>query len=109
LSDEEEFSVFDGGDFCDIYDDKGRYLYGIFRKENKLCRLGTWHQYIAEFPKASEGTAWHGYPVYPVQEPAPPNRKGDDAKPPREVFEKLEASGLISKQERKRLWKGRHA
>lgn len=107
LSDDEEFSVFDGGDFHDIYNESGRYLYGIFRKGKRLCELGTWHQFVAEFPKSNE--AWHGYPVYPVTEPAPPNRTGDDAKPSREVFEKLEASGLISKQERKRLWKGRHA
>ena len=64
VSRDEEFSVFDEADFRDILDDDGR-LYGVLRgADGKLRYLGTWKQKIAEFPRANEGIAWHGYPIW---------------------------------------------
>lgn len=108
LSRKVEFSVFDDADFHDIRDNDGRY-YGVLREGKKLRKLGTWHQQIAEFPKARRGTPWHGYPIWAVDSVAPPNRASEKVRPSRDVFDKLEEKGLISKQERKRLWRGGHA
>jgi hypothetical protein len=52
--------------------------------------------------------AWR-YPLWPVKELGPQNRRGEKFRPPREVFLKMEAVGLITKQQRKRLIKGDHA
>ena len=108
LSKKDEFSVFDTADSMDIFDEKGRY-YGVLRKGKKLRTLGTWHQQIAEFPKARPNIAWHGYPIWAVNRLAPENRASDKVKPSKTVFDKLEAAGMITKQEKKRLRKGAHA
>ncbi len=105
----EEFSVFDEADYCDIFDEDGR-LYGVLRKsDGDLRDLGTWHQQVAEFPRANEGVAWHGYPIWSVNELAPPNRAGEKFRPAKEVFRKMERAGLITARQRKRLYKGDHA
>jgi hypothetical protein len=109
LSLEEEFAVFDVADFHDIFDEGGRY-YGVLPDANgKLRDLGTWKQEMAEFPRPNEGVPWHGYPVYAVNELAPGNRSGQKGRPVKEVFAKLEQVGLLTPQQRKRLYKGDHA
>jgi hypothetical protein len=102
----EEFTVFDEADFRDISDERA-WLYGVLRgADGKLRDLGIWQEQIAEFPHASEGTAWHGYPVWAINKAGPSNRK---IRPAKEVFQKMEANGLINRRERKRLFKGDHA
>jgi hypothetical protein len=105
---DEEFSIFDAADWHELSDDRG-WLYGIFRSDSGQVRyLGTWGQQLAAFPVAHAGTPWHGYPLWPLNEPAPPNRRGDKARPSKEVFQKMERIGLITVEERKRLQKGDH-
>src|SRR5271155_6155643 len=63
LSDEDEFGIFDQADLFEITDGNGN-LYGIgFRPgpDREVRFLGTLRQQIAKFPRAREGTPWHGY------------------------------------------------
>jgi hypothetical protein len=109
VSRDEEFSVFDEADVCDIYDEDGRF-FGVLRdKVGKLRDLGTWQQQMAEFPSSNEGVPWHGYPIWSVNELAPENRASQKVRPAKEVFARMEKVGLITKRERKRLYKGHHA
>jgi hypothetical protein len=107
LTREQEFAVFDIADDHLCCDDGGN-LYGVGRsdQDESLWILGTWNQQIALFPLASDGTPWHGYPLYPLNEHAPENRQGDRLRPPKEVFSKMNAAGLITRRERKRLMRG---
>lgn len=108
LSGDEEFSIFDNADWFEIVDESG-WLYGVLSEAGELRVLGTWNQQIAEFPLAREGTPWHGYPIWAVNHAAPDNRKGVKMRPSKQVFMSLEAAGLITGRQRKRLWKGDHA
>ena len=105
---DEEFSVFDTADFLEVCDDDGWY-YGVLPIDGELRDIGTWAQQMAEFPKASLGSPWHGYPIWAVNDDAPENRSSEKMRPSKTIFEKMEKVGLISKQQRKRLWKGDHA
>jgi len=107
LSRNEEFSIFDAADWHELSGRRG-WLYGILRADAKHLRyLGTWGQQVAEFRRARKGERWHGYPLYPVNSTlAPPNRRGDKAKPSKEVFQKMERAALITVKERQRLLKG---
>ena len=108
LSQDEEFAVFDDADFHDVSDERG-WLYGLGRDgEGNVRDLGTWGQQVAEFPFARPPEPWHGYPLWPLSEAGPQNRKGEVSRPPKGVFVKMEAEGLVSPSERKRLIKGRH-
>lgn len=80
INEDDEFRVFDDADAFEFTDDQGR-LYGILRDEGGLRDLGTWRQQIAEFPFAREGMPWHGYPLWPVSEMAPENRRGEKFRP----------------------------
>jgi hypothetical protein len=109
LSKDQEFSVFDDADFFAIADKDG-WMYGVLGAGNgELLDLGTWQQQIAEFPQSNAGIPWHGYPIWAVNNGAPDNRRGEKMRPRKEVFDKLEQAGLITKQQRKRLYKGSHA
>ena|SRR5487761_518789 len=108
LSLDEEFEVFNAADRESICDDRG-WLYGVRQAGHELLDLGTWSQQIAEFPAATARQAWHGYPIWPVNEFAPENRRSHKMKPDRAVFEKLEAAGMLTKPQRRRLLKGDHA
>lgn len=103
-----EFAVFDDADRHEIEDEDGR-LYGVCREANTLQDLGTWGQQVAEFPKARPGNVWHGYPIWAVSENGPDNRRNAKLMPSKRVFGKLEAAGLITTRDRKRLLKGDHA
>jgi hypothetical protein len=106
---EEEFGVFDTADQHELSDEEGR-LYGVLRDaEGELRDLGTWQQQVAEFPRADEGVPWHGYPIWAVNEVAPARRSGEKMRPAKEVFGKMERAGLLSRGQRKRLYKGDHA
>jgi hypothetical protein len=104
-----EFSVFDDADFHDIADENG-WFYGVLRTaDGELRDLGTWQQQVAEFPRANEGIPWHGYPIWAVNQEAPANRASQKMRPAKIVFQKLEDAGLITKQQRKRLFRRKHA
>jgi hypothetical protein len=108
LTREEEFSVFDTADDHDLSDDR-QWLYGVLRSdEGEIRYLGTWKQQLAEFPVATSGMPWHGYPIWPLKELAPPNRQGEKFRPGKEVFQKMEEAGLITESQRRRLYKGDH-
>lgn len=109
MSLDEEFTVFDTADAFELADDDGN-LYGVQREGDESLRfLGTWYQQVAEFPFSRVGETWHGYPVYPLQDRGPSNRRGEALRPPRTVFTKMMAAGLISDVQRRRLMKGDYA
>jgi hypothetical protein len=109
LSLEEEFAVFDTADGSELSDEDGN-LYGVQRETDEALRfLGTWNQQVAEFPLAREGEAWHGYPLYPLQELGPENRRGQKLRPQKTVFDKMVVAGLINRSQRRRLLKGEYA
>jgi hypothetical protein len=106
---EEEFAVFDLADLHELSDYDGR-LYGFEREDDDgLRHLGIWDEQIAEFPCAKEREPWHGYPVYPLLELGPENRRGRKCRPQKLVFEKMVRAGLITRNQCKRLLKGKHA
>ncbi len=108
VSEDEEFSVFDTADLHDLSDER-HWLYGVLRNgEDGLRYLGTWDQQVAEFPLANEGQPWHGYPLWPLKELGPENRRGEKMRPSKEIFRRMEQAGLITGRERKRLFKGDH-
>lgn len=109
LSRDEEFAVFDDADFHDLSDDRG-WLYGIRRDpDGRILELGTWNQQIAEYPFACSTETWHGYPLWPLKDAGPENRRGERFRPSKVVFLKMEAAELLSKRDRKRLMKGDYA
>lgn len=112
LSNVEEFGVFDLADFHERTDTQGN-LYGLRRSpEGILLTLGTRHQHIAEFPQPSnpEEHPWHGYPLWPLFRKAgeKTNRRGEDMRPPKAVLQRMEAEGLLTAIQRRRLSKGEH-
>jgi len=109
LSLEQEFSIFDEADQHELCDEDGN-LYGVLRTANgDLEYIGVWDEQVAEFPVARTGTAWHGYPVYPLAEIGPVNRRGQSGGPAKVVFDKMLHAGVIGRQQRGRLLKGKHA
>jgi len=109
LSRDDEFAVFDVADRDDLSDERG-WLYGMRPRHEAghIPDLGTWAQQIAEFPLARPNHPWHGYPLWPLGEDSPENRKGEQGRPSKSVFLKMEAVGLITHRERKKLYKGDH-
>jgi hypothetical protein len=108
LSEDDEFSIFNTADVAQIFDEDGRH-YGVLRDVSKRLReIGTERQQMAEFPVADEGIPWHGYPAWPLSGRAAENKATHQARPSRLVFGKLESAGVLTKRERKRLFKGDH-
>lgn len=102
----EEFSIFDTADWHELSDERG-WLFGVLRPvDGQIRYIGTWMQQLAAFPATGAGIPWHGYPLWPVSDPAPPNRRGEKFRPTNSVFQKMERAGLITAFERKRLFKG---
>jgi hypothetical protein len=109
LSLEEEFAVFNGADEHELSDGEGN-LYGVRRDdEGELLYVGTWNQQVAEFPVSRAEEAWHGYPLYPLVEMGPENRRGQKGRPEAAVFTQMVRAGVISRSQRRRLMKGDHA
>jgi hypothetical protein len=106
---DEEFAVFNEADLHELSDEDGN-LYGVQREDDGEVRyIGTWNQQIAEYPVGREGEAWHGYPLYPLVEKGPENRRGQKGRPAKVVFDKMAHAGMITRSERRRLLKGDHA
>lgn len=109
MSLDEEFAVFDTADANGISDERG-WLYGVRPRdvEGEIPDLGTWGQQIAEFPHARPDETWHGYPLWPLVEAGPQNRRGEKSRPSKDVFSRMVEMGLLTVCERKRLQKGDH-
>jgi len=113
LTGPEEFAIFDLADFHDLSDPEAakRNLYGLrIGPGGLILDLGTRHQQVAGFPEAHPNQPWHGYPLWPLRRwvPGPANRMAQAMRPPKVVFERMEAAGLLSRTQRKRLFKGDH-
>lgn len=104
---EEEFAIFDGADPHELFDGHGS-LYGVQPGEDGLRYIGTYNQQVAEFQAGRADEAWHGYPLYPLQEGAE-NRRGEKCRPEKAVFDRMVQAGIISRSQRNRLMKGDYA
>ena len=109
LSHDEEFSVFNEADFHDLVDERG-WLYGVrVDTDGEVLDVGTVGQQVAAFPYARPNEAWHGYPLWPLREAGPNNRRGEKNRPSKEVFQKMEERMRLKACDSKRLWKGNRA
>jgi hypothetical protein len=111
LSRAEEFAVFDMADWHQLSDDDGN-LYGLHIRQNdakrEILELGTRHELIAHFWAETQQNHWHGYPLWPVSDKGPLNRKKQDCRPPKEVFDKMMAENVLTRIQAGRLRTGRH-
>lgn len=108
LSRDEEFGIFDAADAHELTDERGN-LFGLrLGPDGEVLDLGTRSQLVAEFPHARPNQPWHGYPLWPLGTAGPPNRGGQQARPSKAVFDRMEAEGLLTARDRKRLYKGEH-
>ena len=107
LSHEAEFEVFNTADEHDCSDSQGN-LYGVGRDASgDVLDLGTWGQQVAEFPFTRTNELWHGYPLWPLRRAdSPENRRGQNFRPEKAVFQRMESVGLLSPTQRRRLEKG---
>jgi hypothetical protein len=106
---ETEFGVFDVADFREIADSRG-WLYGVLLDDGgKLRKIGMFDEQVAEFQPGAPDEPWHGYPQWPMSEVGPVNRRKAKCCPERAVFDRMVATTLIKKIQRKRLLAGRHA
>src|SRR6185369_1957900 len=72
---QEEFAVFEGADEHRIEDNNGN-MFGVLKEgADSLRDLADGRQQIAQFPWAPEGQAWHGYPMWPLEDEADSNRR----------------------------------
>lgn len=109
LSEDEEFSIFDQADTLDLLDSVGN-LYGVrpnARTPNTAIILGTLDQEIAKFPWTRPGQPWHGFPLAPIRPTHPPHPPYRWV--PGDVLKTMQARGLISERQFKRLKKRRHS
>lgn len=105
LSNEEEFAIFDQADTLELSDHAGN-LYGLrLGQDRRVLAIGTLQQQVARF--TDSGPHWHGYPLGPIdpglEYPHPPERPL-----PRDPLQKMVDAQLLSREERKRLLKGKH-
>jgi hypothetical protein len=109
LSRQEEFSVFEAADLNELADEQGR-MYGIRPRDEtgNVPDLGTWGEQVAEFPYARPSETWHGYPVWPLVDEGPENRRGEKSRPSKVVFQRMVDVGMLTFRECKRLEKGAH-
>jgi len=107
VSPDDEFRVFDTGDFYRIVDYKGK-VYGVWKVGEELRSLGTFDQVVAIFYPPSPPDRWHGHPLFPVRSAAPSVMKRQRMKPSKQVLELLEVAELVTHVQRKRLAKGDH-
>jgi hypothetical protein len=100
LPESDEFAVFVWADEWEVSDKNGNLFGGLREGMDSLRYLGTLAEQIAKFPLASEGSPWHGYPVWPVDD--------EQERPAKEVFKKMVEAGLIMEELRRRLMGGHH-
>jgi hypothetical protein len=109
LGEDEEFGIFDQADDLELSDEHGN-LYGIrldLQPQRRILALGTLRQQVAKFPRAHVGQEWHGFPLGPLDRnldpPHPPERAL-----PKDALQKMVDAQLLTREERKRLLKGKH-
>lgn len=107
LTKEEEFSVFCVADENEIADSR-KWLFGMLMTSGKLKCVGTQKQSVAGFPFTRGKQPWHGFPLYPLKEQGPKNRRGQQCRPEANVFKKLVKAGLLTPGQMGRLQKGQH-
>ncbi len=105
LSEDVEFGIFDQADELELTDDRGS-LYGILLgPDRQVLILGTLRQQVAKF--TDSGPHWHGFPLGPLDRnlapPHPPERAL-----PKDPLQKMVNAGLLTREERRRLLKGKH-
>src|SRR5205823_11649929 len=97
MSRDEEFAVFVMSDRHQLSDDKG-HLYGLRIRGivpgHEILFLGTRYEQVARFWKAPTGSPWHGYPLWPIDEMGSLNRKGQQYRPPKDLFQRMVTEGL---------------
>ena len=108
LSEVDEFSVFDDADEMDLADGEGNLFGGLRDGADSLRVLGYYQEQIAEFPCSAEGSPWHGYPVWAINQSGATNRRTNKQRPAKAVFDRMVEVGLITQQMRRRLMKGDH-
>lgn len=107
LSQDEEFSLFDESDRLHLSDSKGHY-YGLRRSPDRvILDLGTQGEQIAKFWNPIRNNPTHGFPLWPLGDEGPENRKQEP--PPRKTLSRMRQVGLLNPEQRKRLNKGRRA
>lgn len=104
---DEEFSVFDMADQHNFVASCGT-LYGLLTAGGVVRTIGVWGEQLAEFPVASPGSNWHGYPVYPLVDFGPPKKRGQAGRPEKKVLDEMLGKEVIAKPAHKRLMKGDH-
>jgi hypothetical protein len=105
VSEDEEFGISDQADNLDLSDDHGN-SYGVrIGLEHQVLVLGTLRQQIARFHDS--GPPWHGFPLGPLDNhldpPHPPQRPL-----PKDALQKMVDARLLTREERRRLLKGKH-
>lgn len=108
ISEDDEFAVFDDADDKELTDDDGNLFGAVKEGDDSLRELGYYHEQIAKFPVASTGSPWHGYPLWPLGEGGPTNRRSRKNQPSKELYDKMVLAGLITTRMRRRLMKGDH-
>jgi hypothetical protein len=109
MSRDEEFAVFVLADEHDLSDDKGD-LYGLRIRgtvpAHEILFLGTRYEQVAHFWEASQGSPWHGYPVWPIIQRGSLNRKGQQHRPAKEVLQAMVGAGLLNLKQLYKFMKG---
>ena len=107
ITEVEEFGIFSQADDLELTDAQGRHLYGVRSgPEGTLLPLGTRSQQVAKFHDS--GPHWHGFPLAPLERNPDPPHPPVRAVPP-EVLDRMVIAMLLTKTQRKRLLKGKHA
>jgi hypothetical protein len=107
VSRDEEFAIFDESDEHELSDSKGHY-YGLRRSpEGDTLDLGTKREQIAKFWDPVKNQPAHGFPMWPVHDGAPDNRKKQSI--PLEVLKKMLEQKLLLSVQYNRLRKGNRA
>ena len=106
ISRSDEFEIFRDAANRELSDEAGN-LYGL-RNDSRggVWDLGTRGEQLALFWNPPEGSPWHGFPCWAIMTKDSLNRKGQQYKPPKSIFEKLHKQRILTASQCKRLSKG---
>ncbi|MGO9598098.1 MAG: hypothetical protein ACLP7Q_08910 [Isosphaeraceae bacterium] len=100
-----EFQIFNQADKFDILGENGD-LFGLRRDaQGRVLPLGTRGEEVAEFPRARENDAWHGYPMWPISRKDPEGRQRLPV--PRAALKRMVEIGWLTKGQSKRSQAGK--